>query len=795
MITPVSWLKDYVDIPDNIKAFADNMTLSGTKVESVEYRAANITGIITAKVTAKTKHADYEKLWIIKVNDTKQESTVVTAAQNVNVGDIVPFATIGAVIASGQKINTVNFGGITSEGMLCSAAELGINSSVVPKFSQEGIFILPQDTPVGVDIIKALALDDYIIDFELTNNRQDCNSILGIAYEASATYGKKFDFPMYEFDNESQDINKYLSVEVKNFELCPRYTAKMVEIIRIEPSPLWMQTRLMAAGVRPINNVVDVSNFVMIETGQPLHTFDYDKLEGGKIIVENANDKDNITTLDHVERNLDKSMLMINDAAKHAAIAGVMGGGTTDIDENTKLVVIESANFNKNSIRATAKKLGLRTESSSHFEKGISVNLTKYAADRAASLLVEIGAAKYINGVIDVYKQIPPKEHLSVNTNWFNKFAGIKLSVDHISELLYRLGFEPKPDGDDISVTVPRFRNDIKINEDLAEEIIRMYGYDNIPLTLMDSSNYISEPNRIYEAKQNIKNILVGMGGFEILTYSFVGPQAIDRLAFNENDKRRTPVKIINPLGEEYSVMRTSMLAGMLDTLALNYNRKNKSQLMFELANIYLPESSKDKLPLQQTNLVIGKYNSDYYEMKAVINALLAYIKTENVDYVRSDENFLHPGRSADIYMNNIKIGYVGQIHPLLAKTYDITDETIVAEINADILTEKMINTKIKAKAVAKYPPSERDLALIIDDDILAAAVQEKIIEYGGKDIISCKVFDVYKSPSLGEGKKSLAFNLVFRSDEKTLTDEQVDEYINDIIRNLEAANIAKLRF
>ncbi len=794
MLAPVSWLKDYTQIPTDVKAFASKMTMSGTKVEAIEYRGGCILNIVTARVESIEKHADSDNLWVCTLNDSESLKTVVTAAQNVTQGDIVPLARIGAVTAKGQTIEKTKLRGVVSEGMLCSGAELGLGGGVIPKYAQDGIYILNADVEPGLDIKDVLGLDDYVIDFELTNNRQDCNSMLGIACEASATLGKKFAFPDYEFAASENDIEKYLDVEIKNYALCPRYTAKMVEVIKIGPSPMWMQTRLMACGIRPINNIVDVSNYVMLETGQPLHTFDYHKLAGGKIIVDTAEKGDAIKTLDQTERALDESMLMINDAQKHAAIAGIMGGGTTDIDLETKIVVIEAAHFDKNSIRMTAKRLGLRTESSAHFEKGVSIFLTKYAADRAASLLVEIGAAKHIAGVIDRFEALPEAEQVTVNTKWLNGFIGISLSNTQICACLERLGFECRRAGDEVTARVPRFRSDIKIKEDVAEEVARMYGYDNIPQTLMDSSNFISEPNRDYEAKQSIKEILIGLGGFDTLTYAFTSPDAMAELKFGKDDVRRDPVRIINPLGEEYSVMRTTTVVGMLETLALNYNRKNKPELMFELANIYLKGETPEVLPVQKEMIALGKFGSDFYEIKGVVNALLAALKIGPAVFTRASEPFLHPGRSADISLDGEVIGFIGQLHPGLAKKYEICDETIVAQIDADAVIEKMRRVKIVSKILTRYPAAERDLAFVVNEETLASDIQNEILHAGGAYITACEVFDIYKSEALGAGKKSLAFNITFRSDERTLTDEEVDESVQNIITALERTGKAKLR-
>ncbi len=791
MLVPIKWLKDYVNIDIDVKQFADKMTLTGTKVESVDYRGEDLSNIAAGKVTGIVRHPDSDHMWICEIDLGGNTVTIVTGAQNVSVGDIVPVAKDHSVIAGGKKITTSKLRGVVSEGMLCSPQELGIHSSIAPKHSADGIYLLPADTTIGADIKEVLGLDDYVIDFELTNNRQDCNSILGIAYEASATLGKEFVFPDYEYDSSKNDIDQYLTIEVENYNLCRRYTARMVKVIKVEPSPLWMQVRLMGAGVRPINNIVDVSNYVMLETGQPLHTFDYDKLAGHKIIVKSAKDGESMATLDGVDRKLNANVLMIADGEKHVGIAGIMGGGNSDIDEHTAMVVIEAANFDKNSIRQSAKNFGMRTEASAHFEKGISIYLTRYAADRAASLLVEIGAAEYIDGIIDKYEKLDDTISLGIDSQWLSKFSGIEFTPQTSADCLALLGFKPVIKGNIIEVTVPRFRQDIIIKEDLAEEIIRMYGYNNIPSTLMEASNFIALPNRLFNFKCRLKELMAAAGGYEILTYAFISPDKLLDLNYPEQDIRSKASIVVNPLGEENSVMRTTLITGMLDSMSYNYNRKNHPTLMFEIAGVYYKEQQSEKgLPAQFEKLCFGKFNADFYEMKAVAEYLLNTLCIKNINYVRSDEVTLHPGRSADIYIGNEKLGYIGQVHPMIAKKFDIVEDTVLGEIDVQMLFDLHSQIIIKAAPLAKYPSIERDLALVCDAHVMAGDIKKIIMETGGEHLIYCEVFDVYESDALGAGKKSVAFNLLFRSDRMTLTDEDADKAIQNILIKLNPLNI-----
>lgn len=785
MFAPILWIKDYVEVPSDIREYDKLMTRAGTMVEGYEYRAEELKNIVTAKVTKIERHPDSDHMWVCILTDGTEEYQIVTGAQNVKLGDIVPMAKHKSVVAGGKKIEKSKLRGVESAGMLCSGEELGMNSSIVPKNQEAGIYILPEDTPLGEDITKVLGLDDYVVEFELTNNRQDCNSVLGIAYETAASQHKKFAIPEYEFDCKTNEIDNYLSVEVKNHKLCPRYTAKMVKILKVEDSPLWMQIRLQGAGVRPINNIVDVSNYVMLETGQPLHTFDYDKIEGKKIVVDTAKDGDVYMTLDGEERKLSSDMLMIDDASGHIAIAGVMGGENSDIDDNTKYVVIESANFDGPSVRNTAKALGMRTEASSHFEKGISKHLTKYAADRCAALLVEIGAAELIDGVIDCYEDLDTPAPVSMDMNWYNRFIGIDMSVEDAVKYLECLSMDPKAEGSVITVTPPKFRQDINIKEDVAEEITRIYGYANIPLRHLETSNYISDTNLYYKAKQTVKKLLIDVGGYDTLTYAFISPSKIAALGLPESDVRSTPLTLINPLGEDTSAMRTTMVPNMLDTLRTNCLKKNKPALMFEIGSTYLKNENENELAHDIEKLVIGKFNADFYEIKSVLNYLFESLRITGIRYDRADEVFLHPGRSAYVYLNGARIGFIGQIHPLVAKKFDLTENTIVAEIEIKPVIEAYRAVEIRFEEPAKYPAVERDLALVMDENIQAGDVREAILAAGGEYIISTEVFDVYRSDALGEGKKSIAYNLIFRSSQGTLKDEDVEGAIASILAAL----------
>lgn len=794
MLAPINWLKSYVDIDKDVKEFGDMMTLSGTMVEGIKYLGENVENVVTALIKDIKPHEDAKKLIICTMFDGSEEYQVVTGANNVSVGDIVPFAKVGAKLPGGIKIKKAKLRGVESYGMLCSGEELGMSSSIIPKNSENGIYIFSEEVKLGINALTALGLDEYVIDFELTNNRQDCNSMLGIAYEASATLGKRFEMPNFEIKDKGNDIEKYLTVEVNNTNLCKRYCARMLKVKEVKPSPLWMQKRLMASGIRPISNIVDVSNYVMAELGQPLHMFDYDKLEDSKIVVEAAKDNETIVTLDGNERKLDNEMLLIKDGKKGVAVAGVMGANNSIIDDSTKTIVIESANFNKNSIRRTSRMFGLRSEASAHYEKGINPLITRYAIDRAAGLLIEIGACELVEGLIDknYYEKEPVV--MDIDSKDVNKLLGTNIDVNEQARLLDLLSFEPKVNGDIINITAPLLRDDINIKEDVIEEVARMYGYNNIPTTLLESSNYISPKNEYYALKNEIKNSLISCGCLDTLTYTFTSKEKLDELGFDSEDIRSKYVRIINPLGEDTRYMRTSMIVSMLETLSFNYNRKNSARTLFEIGNVFYNDKFDELgLPYQEEHIILGKYNTDFFEIKGILEYLFESYRVNDIKFVPSKDKMLHPSRSADVYMGNVKLGYIGNVHPLLLKKYNLKEDTVIAEIKIKDIIENY-NKEITFKELPKFPALERDIAVVVNDDVYSGDLLDVIRKSGGKHLIDCKVFDVFTGKQVGEGKKSVAFSLLFRANDRTLTDDEIDVTFDKIVKALENEMNAILR-
>ncbi|MDR2519621.1 MAG: phenylalanine--tRNA ligase subunit beta [Eubacteriaceae bacterium] len=785
MLTPVLWLKDYAKIDGTIQEFGRRMTLAGTMVEEISWPSEGLSGAITAQVLEIARHPDSEHLWVCQVWDGEETETVVTGAQNVSKGDIVPYGKPGACLPGRESaLQLQAIRGVNSFGMLLSAQEMGIPSSSVPKRASEGIFILPKDTPVGIDVSEALGLSEAVIDFELTNNRQDCNSVLGIAAEAEACQGRRFSYPEFEFDMPGEEIRELLNVAVEDYSLCRRYTARMLRVKEIAPSPLWMQNRLMAAGIRPINNVVDVSNFVMVETGQPLHMFDYSQIEGGKIIVRQATGEDSITTLDGVERKLSKRVLMIDDAKKHIGVAGIMGGMNSEITDRTKLVVIEAANFDKSAIRNGSRAIGVRSESAARFEKGLATWLTKYACDRAASLLFEMGAAELVEGVIDCREELDRPIELDVEPSFVNRILGTTITRIEMARCLYALGFTVKGEGETMHIEVPRTRSDILIKEDIAEEIARIYGYECIPLAKMAGGSG-ETPNVHFASIQKIKAAMMAAGGSEMLTYTFLSPEAHSALGLD--GIRKDAIQVRNPLGEDSSLMRTSLLHGLFESLGLNYRKKNAPALLFEAGPVFLKNGAE--LPEQKYMLAYGSFGEGYIYIKRVTDYLLERLKIGGARFVRSQQKALHPQRSADVIIGDVVIGAVGEAHPGLMSKYGIAGPVAVAELECDYLAEHVAGVSIKAAPIAKYPAVSRDLAVVCDELVLAGEIQACILEAGGNLLRSCEVFDVYKSESLG-AKKSVAFSLKFQSEERTLLDEEISASIASILRALEKRSV-----
>ncbi len=791
MLVSLNWLKEFVDIKMSPYDFGEALTMSGTKVETLTVVAENVANIFTGKITKIEPHPNADKLIVCTVDMGTDERVIVTAARNVFVGAIVPVAVDGAVLANGTKIGTNDFRGLLSYGMFCSIEELGMNTDLFSKEIMEGILILPENTPLGMDARELLWLDDVIIDVELTANRSDCQSIIGIAREASAT----LDLPMagfttYVATESANQIADYLSVKIED-PACPRYVAKMLKVKKIEASPLWMQIKLQNSGVRPINNIVDVTNYVMLELGQPLHAFDYDSLQSQEIVVKTTTNK-KIVTLDDKERDINETMLMITNGKAPVAIAGVMGGENSEITETTSLIVLESANFNKGSVRLTAKQLGLRTEASARFEKGVDPELAGVAALRATQLLLEIGACEVIEGLIDVYPKVASLKKVSLDVNWFNTFVGISLTIDEIAKMLTRLFFKVEKSADHVlEVEVPSYRLDIDLKEDLAEEVVRIFGYDMIPGTIMGGETMVGGKTPVQKFEDTLKNILVGQGYYETLTSSFTSEKRLCGLNSQLEDNL---IPLINPLGEENSIMRHTLIGHQLEVISLNYNRKNPYGLFFELSNTYRKNSKPGELPIEEQKLAISSYGGeDYFELKGVVELLLEQSGIKYPDFIAGGSDFLHPGRKAEIFVEGIKLGEIGEIHPIVVKNYELPKRCYVCQLNFAALYD-CASLDNKFTDLPKFPASNRDLAILLKADIPAAAIETIIRNNSGDILESIDLFDVYTGAQIPDGYKSLAYALNFRHHERTLNDNDINPVIDQILSELKRSFDAQLR-
>ena len=787
MKVPYKWLLDYVDIDKNINEAADALTLSGSKVEEVIESGKEINRVVTGKIVKTVKHPDADKLTICMVDVGDETLQIVTGADNIKEGDVVPVALHGSTLPGGVKIKRGKLRGVESNGMLCSEVELGI----ADEDSIHGIMILPKTTPVGEDVKKVLGMDGGVIDFEITSNRADCYSVYGIAREAAATFGKELKEVETSYSENNDDIKKYLSVEVKD-KLCRRYAAKMIKNVKIAPSPEWMQDRLKECGVRPINNIVDITNYVMLELGQPMHAFDYRYIDDKKIIVRKANDGEKFITLDGNERNLDSSMLVIADEKRAVAVAGVMGGENSEVMDDTTTVVFECANFDGTSVRLTSKKLGLRTEASSKYEKDIDPNLIDTALGRTCNLVELLCAGEVVGGVIDVYPD-PVKPHtVEASPEWINKFLGIEIETSRMKEILESLHM--KVSGDEVlKIEVPTYRQDVKIKPDVAEEVIRIYGYDKIPPAKISGEMVEAAWTPEQKLTRLVRNTMVSCGLYEAITYSFVSPKVFDKINLPPDHELRNTVKILNPLGEEFSVMKTTGIPSMMDCLSRNYSRDNKEVKLFEITRVYIP--GNDILPDEYDRLIIGMYGGvDFYSIKGVIENLISALGIDKVEYVRETESStFHPGRCARLLIRKKSAGLLGEVHPDVAEKYGIDDRVYMAEIDLQTLYDAA-KTERHYKPLPKFPSVSRDIAMLVPENVMVSEIENIIRKAGGGLVEDVNLFDVYTGKQVPEGKKSVAYSIVYRSDTKTLVDEEVSKVHASVVKMLEDKIGAQLR-
>ncbi len=793
------WLQEYVDIDITPEELAEKLTNAGVTVDEIEYLNKGIEGVVVAKVLTVQKHPNADKLSLCQVTtDNENVYQVVCGAPNVRDGQIVPFALVGANLPGNVKIKKAKLRGVESQGMICSAQELGIDDESLPSEQREGILVLDPSAPLGEDIVKYLNLDDCILKLDLTPNRGDCLSVINIAREIGAILGKKVKLPEISFAEIDKNVHDFVQIKIDAPDLCYRYAARIVEGVTIKPSPLWLQHRLRCSGIRPINNVVDITNYILLEYGQPLHAFDYNFLEQGQIIVRQAKPGEKIVTLDGQERELTEEMLLITDPTKAVAVAGVMGGENSEVKETTTTVLIESAYFNPKSIRRTSTGLGLRSESSLRFEKGINIETVVEACNRAAQLMADLAGGRILKGVADNYPTPIKRTVIHLQLDKINKVLGTALTDKEIKGILTRLDFLIlQEDGEKITVEVPPYRPDITIPEDLIEEVARLYGYENIPVTLPEGVTSQGQKTAEQKLRDKILEVLSFRGLYEVINFSFINKNHFDKLLLPEDDSRRNAIPLLNPLSEEQGYMRTSILPGLLVNLQKNINKRNENIGIFELGKIYLPQSQgqditreKMTLGIAVSGVLVSDWQEkgrkvDFYYLKGILEDLFDKLNIINVDFVPCKDNpSYHPGRTAKVYVNNEQIGILGQVHPLVLENYDLPKEVYIAEIDVDVLF-KIGQGKVEFKQLPKFPSVSRDLAIVVKDQVLAKDLIEKIKELGGELLVELQIFDVYKGGQIPSDSKSIAFSLTFQAMDRTLTDKEINEIFDRIQNSL----------
>ena len=794
MLVPLKWLRDYVDIDIDTQEFADMMTMTGSKVEKVDFFGKETNGVEVCKILEIEQHPDADRLKVTKVEVANGEILqIVTNATNIKVGDYVPVARIGAVLPGDFKIKKGKLRGVLSEGMFCGAEELTIPSAFVEDHKKDGIYILDhQDSfELGMDVRDVLGINDALIEFEITSNRPDCRSIIGIAREAAVTLGKELKYP--EIKVQACDEEMSFEIDIQT-DLCKRYCGRVVKDVKVGPSPYWMQRKLIEAGMRPISNIVDITNYVMLELGQPLHAFDLDDIKYNKMTVKMAEEGEKFTTLDGVERTLTSDMLVIGNQDKTLDLAGIMGGENSEIKDTTTSIFIEGASFAKENIRATSKKLGLRTEASSRFEKGIDINLAEEAVNRACQLIEELGCGTVLNGMLDYYPQKEEVQKVTVNPVRINKLLGVNVPMDQFINILESLEFKCNLVSSEVlELEVQTFRLDITEDADILEEIARIYGYDNIPSASLEGNATAGVKTEKQKFIDNVKSNSIACGLNEILTYSFVSPRGVDKINLPADDEKRNFVKIMNPLGEETSVMRTTLIPNMLDVISTNISHKVEEVSAFECGNTFIPQEG---LPIETKKYCVGMYGKevDFFVLKGVIESVLNNVGLKGYEIEPETTNLtFHPGRCAKIVYNNIYIGTFGELHPDVIENYNLGQRVYVAEINIDTVFENLNLTK-SYNPLPKYPSTSRDIALIVKDEVFVKQIED-IIKANGEDLVeSYKLFDVYKGAQIEEGHKSIAYSITYRSKDKTLTDEDVAKVHEKILSELSEKLNANLR-
>ncbi len=801
MNLPMKWLSDFTDVSDiDIKSYCDRMTATGSKVEGYEILASDIENVVVGRILSTEKHPDADKLTVTKTDvGGDAPIQVITAATNIFPGAVVPVALVGAKLPGGVNIKKGKLRGLDSEGMFCSIAELSLTTHDMPDAIENGILILGEEygDKIGCDIKDVLMLNDTVVEFEITSNRPDCLSVIGLARETAISFDRGYSIPEPEVKplSDGDNVENYIKVDIEAPELCRRYSAAVVKNVKIAPSPLWLRMRLRAAGVRPINNIVDITNYVMLEYGQPMHAFDYKCLDGAHIIVREAAEGENFKSLDDIDHVLKSGMLVISDEKKAVALAGVMGGANSEITDSTATVVFESANFKGAEVRVAAKSLGMRTESSSRFEKGMDPEITMKALKRACELVQLLGAGDVVDGTIDVYPNKKQLTKLPLDVDKINNFLGVNLSGDYMAKVLTDLGCAVE-NGE---IAVPSWRDDLGCMNDIAEEIIRIYGYDTIEATRFKSSLSAGGRTEKQQFTVDLSELLCGMGASEIQTFSFISPKYYDKMAMAENDVRRNSVVIANPLGEDTSIMRTTGIPSMLEILSRNSNYGNEAVSLFEFASVYTPREKYDDesenihnlsgvLPKETVKIMLGSYGTgDFYTVKGMIENILSFCGIEKAVYAaKSDDPTFHPGRCASVSLSDgTAIGIFGELHPAAAENYGFSKKVYIAEIDYETIFANR-NTKKQYTPLPKFPAMTRDFSFVCDESLEVGTIEDAMLKSGVKMLEDIKLFDIYRGHQLGDGKKSVSFKITLRAADRTLTDDEADSAVKKILSYLE---------
>lgn len=801
MNTPLSWIKVYVpELSCGDHEYCDAMTLSGTKVEGFERFDKNLEKIVVGHIEKIERHPDADKLIICQVNVGAETIQIVTGAPNLKEGDYVPVVLDGGKVAGGHdggplpengiKIKAGKLRGVPSNGMMCAIEELGSSRDMYPEAPENGVYVFQKEVTPGEDAIEALGLHDTVVEYEVTSNRVDCYSILGIAREAAATFKKPFVPPVVTVKGNGEDVNKYISVEVKDTDLCTRYCARVVKNIKIAPSPEWMQRRLAACGIRPINNLVDITNYVMMEYGQPMHAYDLDTVAGHKIIVRRAKDGEEFQTLDGQMRKLDSEVLMICDAEKEIGLAGIMGGENSKITDDVKTVLFEAATFNGANIRKSAKRVGLRTDASGIFEKGLDPRNAEEAINRACQLIEELACGEVVDGMVDVKEPLKELRQITFEPERINKFLGTEITKEEMLEIFKRieLAYDEKTN----MITVPSFRQDLECLADIAEEVARFYGYDKIPTTLPSGSATAGKLPFKLRIEEKARDIAEYCGFSQGMSYSFESPKVFDKLLLPADSPLRQTVTISNPLGEDFSVMRTISLNGILTSLSTNYNRRNKNVRLYELGNIYIPKAVPVvDYPDERMQFTLGMYgDGDFFTMKGVVEEFAESIGIKKLTYdPNAQKPFLHPGRQALIMHKDTVLGYLGEIHPEVADNYDIGTKVYVAVLDMPEVVA-LASFDRKYEGIAKYPAVSRDISMVVPKEVLVGDIEKVIEQRGGKNLESYELFDIYEGSQIKEGYKSVAYSVTFRAKDRTLEENDVASAMKKILNGLEGMGI-----